>query len=214
MKQTRKRLTYSNVMSSIAVFLVLGGATAFAATELGKESVGTKELKKEAVSLAKIKKAAQNSLKGQTGPAGPKGEIGPKGDKGETGAKGDTGLQGPIGPSDLYIGQSGFQTIEPAENKQVVASVTLPAGQYLVTAKHVAQPSGGETEFDCEIVASGTTRDIFYMVSAKSMPMVGTAAITLGATTVVTSTCKAISQNVLIADNSAKITAIKVGAIH
>ena len=30
-KQIRKRLTYANVMSSIAVFLVLGGATAFAA---------------------------------------------------------------------------------------------------------------------------------------------------------------------------------------
>ena len=33
MKQIRKRLTYANVMSSIAVFLVLGGATAFAANE-------------------------------------------------------------------------------------------------------------------------------------------------------------------------------------
>ena len=31
MKPIRKRLTYANVMSSIAVFLVLGGATAFAA---------------------------------------------------------------------------------------------------------------------------------------------------------------------------------------
>ena len=36
MKSVRRRLTYANVMSSIAVFLVLAGATAFAATELGK----------------------------------------------------------------------------------------------------------------------------------------------------------------------------------
>ena len=41
MKQIRKRLTYANVMSSLAVFLVLGGATAFAATQLAKNSVGT-----------------------------------------------------------------------------------------------------------------------------------------------------------------------------
>ena len=38
MKLVRKRLTYANVMSSIAVFLVLAGGTAFAAVELGKEA--------------------------------------------------------------------------------------------------------------------------------------------------------------------------------
>jgi hypothetical protein len=53
-KQIRKRLTYANVMSSIAVFLVLGGATAIAANQLGKNSVGSKQLKKNAVTAAKI----------------------------------------------------------------------------------------------------------------------------------------------------------------
>ena len=54
MKQIRKRLTYANVMSSIAVFLVLGGATALAAG-LAKNSVGTKQLKKNAVVSSKVK---------------------------------------------------------------------------------------------------------------------------------------------------------------
>jgi hypothetical protein len=88
MKSVRKRLTYANVMSSIAVFLVVAGGTAFAASQLGKESVGTRELAKEAVSLAKIKKAAKSSLKGATGPQGaegPKGATGAQGPKGETG---------------------------------------------------------------------------------------------------------------------------------
>jgi hypothetical protein len=57
-KQIRKRLTYANVMSSIAVFLVLGGGAAFAANQLGKNSVGTKQLKKNAVTAAKIKNNA------------------------------------------------------------------------------------------------------------------------------------------------------------
>ncbi len=35
MKKLRRQLTYANVMSSIAVFLVLGGASAFATTQLG-----------------------------------------------------------------------------------------------------------------------------------------------------------------------------------
>jgi hypothetical protein len=72
-------------MSSIAVFLVVAGGTAFAATQLGKESVGTKQLKKGAVSLAKIKAGAKKSLKGATGPAGPKGATGAQGPKGDTG---------------------------------------------------------------------------------------------------------------------------------
>lgn len=63
MKQTRKRLTYANVMSTIAVFLVLGGATAFAAQQLAKNSVGSKQLKKNAVTAAKIKKAAVTKAK-------------------------------------------------------------------------------------------------------------------------------------------------------
>ncbi|HET8566886.1 MAG TPA: hypothetical protein VFL77_10485 [Solirubrobacterales bacterium] len=61
MNQIRKRLTYANVMSSIAVFLVIGGATAFAA--LGKNTVGSKQLKKNAVTTAKIKNGAVTGAK-------------------------------------------------------------------------------------------------------------------------------------------------------
>lgn len=67
MKQIRKRLTYANVMSSIAVFLVLGGATAIAANQLGKNSVGSKQLKKNAVTTAKIKKNAVSGAKIKNG---------------------------------------------------------------------------------------------------------------------------------------------------
>lgn len=58
MKQIRERLTYANVMSTIAVFLLLGGATAFAAGQLGPNTVGTKQLKGNAVTTGKIKKEA------------------------------------------------------------------------------------------------------------------------------------------------------------
>lgn len=56
MNQIRKRLTYANVMSSIAVFLMLGGGAAIAANQLGKNTVGTKQLKKNAVTGAKVKR--------------------------------------------------------------------------------------------------------------------------------------------------------------
>lgn len=63
MKQIRKRFTYANVMSSIAVFLVLGGATAFAAKKIGSNqlkgnSVKTGKIVREAVTTSKIKKSA------------------------------------------------------------------------------------------------------------------------------------------------------------
>lgn len=67
MKKIRKRITYANVMSSIAVFLVIGGASAFAATHLGKNSVGTKQLKNNAVTTAKIKKNAVTGAKVKDG---------------------------------------------------------------------------------------------------------------------------------------------------
>lgn len=63
MKQIRTRLTYANVMSSIAVFLILGGATAFAASNLAKKSVGTAQLKSNAVTTSKIKKNAVTTKK-------------------------------------------------------------------------------------------------------------------------------------------------------
>jgi hypothetical protein len=67
LKQLRKRLTYANVMSSIAVFLVLGGGAAIAANQLGKNTVGPKQLKKNAVTAAKIKNNAVTAAKLQNG---------------------------------------------------------------------------------------------------------------------------------------------------
>jgi hypothetical protein len=115
MKFARGRLTYANVMSSIAVFLVVAGGTAFAASQLGRESVGTKQLKKEAVTLAKIKKAAKNSLKGATGPAGPAGPQGKQGDRGPQGERGLQGLQGIPGVAELerVTGTTGSSTASP-----------------------------------------------------------------------------------------------------
>ncbi|MGH2976100.1 MAG: hypothetical protein ACRDLL_14720 [Solirubrobacterales bacterium] len=68
MKQIRKRLTYANVMSSVAVFLVLGGGAAYAAKKVGSNeikgnSITTGKIKKEAVTKAKIKKASVDASK-------------------------------------------------------------------------------------------------------------------------------------------------------
>jgi hypothetical protein len=71
-KQLRERLTYANVMSSIAVFLVLGGATAFAASKVGSHqlkanSVTTAKLKRNAVTATKIRNNAITTTKVKNG---------------------------------------------------------------------------------------------------------------------------------------------------
>ena len=56
------RPTYANVMATIAVFIALGGS-AYAATQLKKNSVGSNQLKKNAVTASKIKNNAVTTAK-------------------------------------------------------------------------------------------------------------------------------------------------------
>jgi hypothetical protein len=53
----RPKLTYANVVATLALFIALGGAS-YAAIKLPKNSVGTKQLKRQSVTSAKIKKGA------------------------------------------------------------------------------------------------------------------------------------------------------------
>jgi hypothetical protein len=76
-RQIRKRLSYANVTSSIALFLVLGGATAIAAGQLPKHSVGTPQLKANAVNTGQI---ARNAVR--TGKIAPEAVRAGKIDKG------------------------------------------------------------------------------------------------------------------------------------
>jgi hypothetical protein len=90
MRLLRTKLTYANVVSTLALFIAIGGASAFAATQLAKNSVGSKQLKKNAVTAVKIKNgaiapaklssAASNALRGAPGPQGLQGPPGPAGE--------------------------------------------------------------------------------------------------------------------------------------
>jgi hypothetical protein len=61
-KQIRQRLTYANVVSTLALILVVGGATAIAA-RVPKHSVGPHQLKSNAVTTTKIKANAITTRK-------------------------------------------------------------------------------------------------------------------------------------------------------
>ena len=63
MAQIRQRLTYANVMSTIAVFLLLGGGAAFAAKKLDSRKIGSGRLRGGAVTAKKIKRGAITTSK-------------------------------------------------------------------------------------------------------------------------------------------------------
>jgi hypothetical protein len=107
LSKLRPHLTYANVISTLCLFIVLGGSS-YAAIQLSKGSVTTKHIAKNAVTTKKVRDAsllaqdfAPNQLpqgpKGDTGDTGDTGGTGPQGPKGD---KGDTGPQGIPGPVD------------------------------------------------------------------------------------------------------------------
>lgn len=63
MKQIQKRLSYANVVSTLALFLALGGATAYAVNQLPPKSIGAKQLRPGAITADKIRKHAVTAPK-------------------------------------------------------------------------------------------------------------------------------------------------------
>jgi hypothetical protein len=62
MKRIVGKLSYANVMATVALFIALGGAS-YAAFKLPKNSVGTKQIKNNAITGAKIKNGAVSGAK-------------------------------------------------------------------------------------------------------------------------------------------------------
>jgi hypothetical protein len=90
----RAHLTFSNVVSVLALFVALSGG-AYALT-VPQGSVGTRQLKNNAVTSAKVKNRSLQATDFKLGQLAA-GAQGPKGDTGATGAQGPKGDTGPAG---------------------------------------------------------------------------------------------------------------------
>jgi hypothetical protein len=85
LRRLTDRLTYANVVATMALFIALGG-TSYAAIKLPHNSVGSTQIKTGAVHTGEIRdrtirlqdisRSARASLHGQTGPQGPQGPAG------------------------------------------------------------------------------------------------------------------------------------------
>jgi hypothetical protein len=105
MARIRAKLTYANVVATLALIVALGIGTAWAGTHLSKNSVKSKQIKDGAVQNMDLaadavtsEKVKDGSLLGADFAAGqlPAGATGPQGPQGEQGLQ---GIQGPAGPT-------------------------------------------------------------------------------------------------------------------
>ncbi|HET9103668.1 MAG TPA: collagen-like protein [Solirubrobacteraceae bacterium] len=135
MARFASRLSYANVVATIALFVALGG-TGYAAVRLAKNSVTsasikngqvkTVDLANNAVTSAKVKDfslLAQDFKPGQLG-AGSPGATGPAGPKGDTGA---TGLQGPKGDTGPATGPASGDLTGTYPGPTIAPGVVTPA---------------------------------------------------------------------------------------
>ncbi len=100
-----------------------------------------------------------------------------KGDKGDTGDTGGTGPTGPAGPSAAFTNYGdGFHTIA-AGTTQTVASVTVPAGNYVFSASVAAVTSD---TVQCSFLAAAPVHGhIALFQSAGRLPLIGDATLGL-----------------------------------
>jgi hypothetical protein len=135
-----RRLTYANVVASLALFIALGGG-AYAVTTLPRNSVtGTqvkdrsllaKDFRKGQLKRGKTGAAGQQGLQGLRGLGGP---AGPAGLTGETGPQGPKGETGPAGSAKAYAYVTSQGSVAPNSKGIATANVTAkPFGEYCIT---------------------------------------------------------------------------------
>jgi hypothetical protein len=222
----RRRLSYANVVSTLCLFILLGGG-AYAATNAGTGVVhgcvaadGTLRIVKSAhkcSSRARSLTFNQRGARGARGPAGPAGAAGPAGPAGAAGAKGD---QGAPGPSHVFASSSPFSSIVSSGSQ--VGTLAVPAGAYSISAKLWVEASDtGTFEYsaDCTLNA-GTDSDDSHIQSGSTsgydsdVPMSMALVHTFASSAAVTVRCGGSGSPITLLAHNIVITATAVGAIN
>jgi hypothetical protein len=188
LSKVTSRLTYANVMATIAVFVALGGG-AYAAT-LAKNSVGTPQLKSNAVISSKVKNRSLLAVDFKAGQL-PKG---PKGDKGDTGTvdtsnfftKGESDgrflpLAGTAAnssnlgglPPSSYLPSSALQSSGIVNIPTGAPTTLLSRGQVSFTATCTDQTAG---VFEVEIFATSSEANSIFGRQSDQVTLTGTPA--------------------------------------
>jgi hypothetical protein len=114
----RRRLTYANVIATLALFLALN-VGAYAAIKIPANSIGSAQLKNKAVTPKKVSPSAVKLFKGKQGK---------RGSSGAKGLPGPAGAQGPGGTAVAFAAVVAAGTTVGSQTKNVAdANVKHPA---------------------------------------------------------------------------------------
>jgi len=194
----RRRISYANVVATLALVFALGAGSAYAAHKLHYLISSTKQ----------IKPSVLKTLHGAAGPAG---------------APGSAGAPGPTGPSDGYFATATGSN--PATSTAVVVSVTVPAGSYIVTGTGQEQNSDAtlSAALKCSLLAGTTTlvanfsTALPYSVGSYGVgDAMNTAQVgyTTTASTTLSFSCIGSNGATNVSVSNPSISAIQVGTLH
>ena len=145
LSKLRPHLTYANVISTLCLFIVLGGSS-YAAIQLSKGSVKTKHIAMNAVTTKKVRDAsllAQDFAPNQL-PQGPKGDTGDTGPQGIPGPVDTSALQTKVAKSGDTLTGMVTEISAPRQSTGVVGDswgAVLPAGVAEPTYDFVTSPN-------------------------------------------------------------------------
>lgn len=173
------RLTYANVIATLALFVALGGSS-YAAIRLGDDSVTSRNIAKGQVKASDIGKGAVTSAKvkdasllatdfaagqlpaGATGQPGARGPEGPRGERGLQGAPGLSGLE-------KVVGISATDSVSPklATAKCPTGKVAIGTGYDIEGGKEPSvAPNGLANVIADTVESSGAGSESFVIVEA------------------------------------------------
>ena len=108
MKALRRRVSFANVIATVALFVALGGTSVAAVSYINGS-----QIKPHSIPKNRLTNGAIAALHGARGPAGAPGSPGSPGSKGPTGSRGANGVTGARGPTGATgpAGPSGAMTV-------------------------------------------------------------------------------------------------------
>ena len=219
----RRHLSFANVVSTMALFIDLGGG-AYAAVKLPRNSVGEAQIKAGAVRSGEVKDGtlrAKDFKRGDLPPgaAGRPGATGPTGSSGLAGVAGPGGAVGPSGPrgpsaafQDSSIGQ-----VTAALNPGIaqVRQVNVPAGTFVATAVgEVQNTSGAKQIVRCGISSLGTDVDTAVSVPHNdTLPITVTGGATLASAGTISFDCRRFG-GLPVTVGRATLTVVQVASLN
>jgi hypothetical protein len=136
MRSVRARLTYANVMATVAVFVALGGSSYAALTVTGKNvkdsSLTGRDVKNGSLTTSDVKNSSLLATDFKSGQL-PKGAQGASGSPGAPGSPGSPGAPGAPGSAVAYAYVTVGGAVDPSRSKNVTSSVGTPTNSYCIS---------------------------------------------------------------------------------